>query len=587
MDNVNHQAPSDVHDSAMSALWSEPTVYREGLFDGAVVLVSGGGSGIGRAIALLLARLGAHVVICGRTQEKLDRVAAFARDRGARVLPIATNVRDPEQVAQLFDRITKDCGPLTGVVNNAGGQFPQPAIDFSVKGWNAFIDSNLNGTWHMMQAAARYWRDRGQRGSLVNLVAVVDRGIPGIAHSMAARAGVIGVTRTVAVEWAPYGIRVNCIAPGLTASEGLEVYPPEARRAFHRANPLRRPGSLREIAESTVFLVSPASTFMTGEVMTVDGGGRLWGDLWTIERPDTCAITGSIHTPSMSQYLPVTAQEIADAAVEAANAGAAIVHLHARNPRDGRPDQSPEAFEPFLRDIKRRSNVVVNLTTGGSPFMPVEERIKPAAVWKPEVASLNMGSMNFGLFPMLKRFKNFKHSWEPEMLENSRDLVFRNSFKDIEYALRTLNETGTRYEFECYDTSHLYNLHHFWQEGLVQGPLFIQTVFGLLGGIGAHPEDVQHMKRTADRLFGDNYRWSVLGAGRNQMPLVAASAAQGGNVRVGLEDSLWAGKGRIAESNAEQVRQARTIVEGLGLGIASPDEAREILQLKGIDKVAF
>ena len=301
----------------------------------------------------------------------------------------------------------------------------------------------------------------------------------------------------------------------------------------------------------------------------------------------TCAVTGSIHTPSMSPYLPVTAEQIAEAAIGAAEAGAAIVHLHARNPVDGCPDQSPEAFEPFLRAIKQRSDVVVNLTTGGSPFMSVEERVRPAAVWKPEIASLNMGSMNFGLFPMLSRFKGFRHSWEPEMLENSRDLVFRNSFKDISYALNTLNETHTRYEFECYDTSHLYNLHHFWQEGMVKAPLFIQTVFGLLGGTGAHPDDVAHMKRTADRLFGENYRWSVLGAGRSQMPLVAIAAAQGGNVRVGLEDSLWAGKGRLAESNAQQVRQARAIVEGLGLEIATPDEAREILALKGRDQVAF
>lgn len=301
----------------------------------------------------------------------------------------------------------------------------------------------------------------------------------------------------------------------------------------------------------------------------------------------TCAVTGSIHTPSMSPYLPVTAEEIADAAVGAAEAGASIVHLHARNPVDGRPDQSPEAFAPFLTSIKARSDVVINLTTGGSPYMSVEERVKPAAVFAPEVASLNMGSMNFGLFPMLKRFKNFKHDWEPQMLENSRDLVFRNSFKDITYALSTLNETNTRYEFECYDTSHLYNLHYFWQEGLVKAPLFIQTVFGLLGGIGSHPEDVQHMKRTADRLFGDNYRWSVLGAGKSQMPLAAMSAAMGGNIRVGLEDSLWAGRGRLAESNAEQVRQARGIVEGLGLEVATPDEAREILSLKGRDKVAF
>jgi len=301
----------------------------------------------------------------------------------------------------------------------------------------------------------------------------------------------------------------------------------------------------------------------------------------------TCAVTGSIHTPSMSPYLPVTAEEIAEAAIGAAEAGAAIVHLHARNPVDGRPDQTPEAFEPFLRVIKQRSDLVVNLTTGGSPFMSVEERIKPAAVWKPEVASLNMGSMNFGLFPMLDRFKDFKHEWEPQMLENSRDLVFRNSFKDIDYALRTLNETNARYEFECYDTSHLYNLHYFWQQGLVKAPLFIQTVFGLLGGIGPHPEDVMHMKRTADRLFGDQYRWSVLGAGRSQMPIAAMGAAMGGNVRVGLEDSLWIGKGKLAESNAAQVTQVRQIVEGLGLEIATPDEAREILSLKGADQVAF
>jgi uncharacterized protein (DUF849 family) len=301
----------------------------------------------------------------------------------------------------------------------------------------------------------------------------------------------------------------------------------------------------------------------------------------------TCAVTGSIHTPSMSPHLPVTAEEIAEAAIGAAQAGAAIVHLHARDPNDGRPDQSPEAFEPFLRVIKQRSDVVVNLTTGGSPYMNVEERVRPAAVWKPEVASLNMGSMNFGLFPMLKRFKSFQHDWEPAMLEGSHDLVFRNSFKDIRYALETLNETGARYEFECYDTSHLHNLHYFFQEGLVRPPLFIQTVFGLLGGIGPHPEEVQHMKRTADRLFGEHYHWSVLGAGRSQMPIAAMGAAMGANVRVGLEDSLWIGAGRLAESNAQQVRQVRQIVEGLGLEVATPDEAREILALKGADKVAF
>jgi len=301
----------------------------------------------------------------------------------------------------------------------------------------------------------------------------------------------------------------------------------------------------------------------------------------------TCAVTGSIHTPSMSPALPVSAEEIADAAVEAAEAGAAIVHLHARDPGDGRPDQSPEAFEPILRSVKQRSRVVVNLTTGGSPYMPVEERIQPAAVWKPEVASLNMGSMNFGLFPMLRRFTTFEHDWERAMLEGSHDLVFRNSYKDIRHALDTLNETGARYEFECYDTGHLHNLHYFYVEGLVQPPLFIQTVFGLLGGIGGHPEEVLHMKRTADRLFGDDYRWSVLGAGRSQMPIAAIGAAMGANVRVGLEDSLWIGAGKLASSNADQVRQVRQIIEGLGLAVATPDEAREILALKGGDKVGF
>ena len=301
----------------------------------------------------------------------------------------------------------------------------------------------------------------------------------------------------------------------------------------------------------------------------------------------SCAITGSIHTPSMSPHLPVTAEEIADSALGAAEAGAAIVHLHARNPVDGRPDQTPEAFEPFLRVIKQSSDVVVNLTTGGSPYMAVEERVRPAAHWKPEVASLNMGSMNFGLFPMLKRYKEFKHDWEKPMLEGSHDLVFRNSFKDIRYALETLNATGARYEFECYDTSHLYNLAYFYSEGLVKAPLFIQTCFGLLGGIGSHPEDVMHMKRTADRLFGDDYRWSVLAAGQAQMKVAAMAASMGGHVRVGLEDSLWLGRGELAPSNAAQVTRVRQIIEGLGLEVASPSEAREILALKGGDAVGF
>ena len=300
----------------------------------------------------------------------------------------------------------------------------------------------------------------------------------------------------------------------------------------------------------------------------------------------TCAVTGAIHTPSMSPALPVTPEEIADAAIGAAEAGAAIVHLHARNPKTGQPDQTPEAFAPFLKVIKQRSDCVINLTTGGAPTMTVQERVRPAATFKPEVASLNMGSMNFGLFGMLNRFKDFKHEWEPKYLGN-KDILFRNTYQDIEYVLTTLSETGTRFEFECYDTSHLYNLAYFLDRGLVKAPLFVQTVFGLMGGTGAHPEDVMHMKRTADRLFGDRFKWSVLGAGRHQLPIAAMAAAMGGNIRVGLEDSLWAGPGKLAQSNAEQVTSARRIIEGLGMEVATPDEARQILSLKGGDKVDF
>jgi uncharacterized protein (DUF849 family) len=301
----------------------------------------------------------------------------------------------------------------------------------------------------------------------------------------------------------------------------------------------------------------------------------------------TCAITGSIHTPSMSPHLPVTPDEITQSAIEAAEAGAAILHLHARDPDTGRPDQSPEGFARFLPRIKQGTGAVLNLTTGGSPFMTVQERVRPAAQFRPEVASLNMGSMNFGLYPMLDRFTEFRHDWERDYLEGSRDLVFRNSFQDIEYVLTTCAENGTRFEFECYDIAHLYNLKHFLDRGLVEPPLFIQSVFGLLGGIGGHPEDVAHMRRTADRLFGDAYRWSVLGAGANQMRIAAQAAAMGGNVRVGLEDSLWAGPGRLARSNAEQVRIVRQLIESLGLELATPDEAREMLDLKGGDQVAF
>jgi uncharacterized protein (DUF849 family) len=289
----------------------------------------------------------------------------------------------------------------------------------------------------------------------------------------------------------------------------------------------------------------------------------------------------------MSPHLPITAEEIADAAIGAAEAGAAIVHLHARDPKDGRPDQTPEAFAPFLSVIKQRTDVVVNITTGGAATMTIEDRVRPAATFKPEVASLNMGSMNFGLFPMLERFKTFKHDWERPYLEGSRERIFKNTFKDIEYILTTCAENGTRFEIECYDIGHLYTLAHFADRGIVKPPFFVQSVFGILGGIGPHPEDVAHMKRTADRLFGDAYRWSVLGAGRNQLPIATLSAAMGGNVRVGLEDSLWLGPGQLAKTNADQVKKVRQIIEGLGLEVAGPNDAREILELKGGSAVAF
>jgi len=301
----------------------------------------------------------------------------------------------------------------------------------------------------------------------------------------------------------------------------------------------------------------------------------------------SCAVTGAIHTPSMSEYLPVTADEVIEHSLAAHEAGAAVLHLHARDEVDGHPTQDPEEFQKFLPTIHNSCDAVINITTGGGPQMTVEERMKPAMHFKPELASLNMGSMNFGLYPMLNRFKEFKFDWEREHLEGSRDLVFRNSFKDIEHVLKTCYGNGTRFEFECYDISHLYNLAHFVDRGLVKAPFFVQSVFGLLGGIGPHPEDVMHMKRTADRLFGVDYRWSVLGAGANQFRVAAQAAALGGNVRVGLEDSIWAGKGELATSNAVQVAKVRQIIESLGLQVATPDEARELLSLKGGDKVNF
>ncbi len=301
----------------------------------------------------------------------------------------------------------------------------------------------------------------------------------------------------------------------------------------------------------------------------------------------TCAVTGSIHTPSMSPHLPVTAQEIADAAIGAAEAGAAIVHLHARHPQTGEPVQTIEGFEPILRSIKQRSDCVINITTGGAATMTIEERLAPVAHFKPEVASLNMGSMNFGLYPMLDRFNDLKHDWERSYLEGSRGRVFRNTFADIESILRTCADNGTRFEIECYDIGHLYTCAHFVERGLIEAPVFIQSVFGILGGIGAHAEDVMHMRRTADRLFGDRYLWSVLGAGRNQMTVGLQSILMGGNMRVGLEDSLWAGPGKLATSNAEQVEKAVRMVRDAGLEIATSAEARDMLGLKGGDKVAF
>lgn len=309
-----------------------------------------------------------------------------------------------------------------------------------------------------------------------------------------------------------------------------------------------------------------------------------------VQRPKaiiTCAPTGAIHTPSMSPHLPVTADEIAQASIEAARAGAAILHLHARDPKDGRPSQDPDLFRPFLSKIKAATDAVINITTGGSPHMSVEERMRPATTFKPELASLNMGSMNFGLFPMLERFKSFEHEWEREHLENSRNLIFKNTFADIENILKLGNANGTRFEFECYDVSHLNNLRHFLDRGLVQAPVFVQTVFGILGGIGADPEDLMHMRRTAARLFGDRFEWSILGTGRNQLPLATIGAAMGSHVRVGLEDSLWIGPGRLAASSAEQVLRIRAVLEALNIDIATPAEAREILGLKGAANVDF
>jgi len=300
----------------------------------------------------------------------------------------------------------------------------------------------------------------------------------------------------------------------------------------------------------------------------------------------TCAVTGSVHTPSMSPHLPLTPDQIAEQAIDAAKAGAAILHLHARDPQDGRPSFDPQVYRRFLPRIHAATDAVLNITTGGSITMTLEQRLAGALDLSAEMASCNMGSMNFGFFPILDKMKEFKYDWERDHIEGSRSSIFRNTFADIEQVLARLGQAhGTRFEFECYDVGHLYTLKHFVDRGLVQSTIFLQFVLGILGGIGADPENLTHLKRVADKLFGDRYQWSVLGAGRHQMPLATQAALMGGNVRVGLEDSLSNAGGQLSTSNTEQVRRLRGILESLGLEIATPAEARQMLGLKGRDKI--
>ena len=302
----------------------------------------------------------------------------------------------------------------------------------------------------------------------------------------------------------------------------------------------------------------------------------------------SCAVTGSIHTPTMSAHLPLTPEQIAESAVEAADAGAAILHLHARDPSDGRPVPDPEVFRQFLPRIKSQTSAVINITTGGAQTMTIDQRLAGPLEFKPEMCSLNMGSMNFGLFPALDKRTDWQHPWEPQYLEDTRDGIFRNTFKDIETILERLGaDCGTRFEFECYDVGHLYNLAHFLDRGLVQPPLFVQTIFGVLGGIGPDIDNLVHMRRIATKLFGDSYQWSILAAGRHQTNLVTAGAIMGGHVRVGLEDSLYLSRGVMARSNAEQVAKIRRILEELSLEIAKPDDVRKMLALKGPEQVGF
>ncbi|ABE36923.1 hypothetical protein DR64_8744 [Paraburkholderia xenovorans LB400] len=301
----------------------------------------------------------------------------------------------------------------------------------------------------------------------------------------------------------------------------------------------------------------------------------------------TCAVTGSIHTPSMSPYLPVTPEQIAADSVAAAQAGAAMLHLHARNPRTGRPEQTPERFMEFLPRIREQCGAILNITTGGGLGMTLEERLAPAIAARPEVASMNMGSLNFNISGAAGKIRQFQHEWEKPYLEGTNDFILSNTFSQIEHGMRVLGESGTRFEFECYDVGHLYNLAHFVDRGLVKPPFFVQCIFGILGGIGADPENLLHMRAIADRLFGADYLLSVLAAGRHQMPFVSLSAILGGSVRVGLEDSLFIARHQLARSNAEQVAKIRRIVEELGLTVATADEARAMLATKGGDNVGF
>jgi uncharacterized protein (DUF849 family) len=302
----------------------------------------------------------------------------------------------------------------------------------------------------------------------------------------------------------------------------------------------------------------------------------------------TCAITGSVHTPTMSPHLPITPDQIAREGIAAAQAGAAILHLHARDPVDGRPSADASLFLDFLGRIKSGCDAVANVTTGGSATMSLDQRLAGPRAASPEMCSLNLGSMNFGLFGAAARYEQWKFDWEKPFLESTRDLIFKNTFQDIETIFDELGrERGTRFEFECYDVGHIYTLAHFADRGLIEPPFFIQFVFGILGGIGADVDNLVHMKHIADKLLGENYMFSVLAAGRHQMPLATASAAMGGHVRVGLEDSIFIERGRLAQSNAEQVTKIRSIVESLGRTVATPAEARSMLKLKGVDQTAF